>query len=375
MKTFRLAVLASLALASASIGTTGCASDSEGVEGDLTQKPVQFVMISFDGSKNNAFWQESRDFAKSVKKADGKAALKFTYFINPSYYVPDANKSSYCGPRTTCGKSAIGFGGTTEDIRARLRQTAAAHAEGHAIESHAVGHFDGSAWSGAEWTSEFDQFTKLLFKNPDGSGRPDLDAIKSAGVVGFRAPQLGVGAGLFSTLAAKGFTYDASKVGSSKYWPEKQAGIWNFPLASLVLKNSGKKTLSMDYNHYMAHSRATSDSANAETYRKDVLDTYMAYFNQNYAGNRAPIHIGHHFSKWNGGAYWSALKDFAGAVCTRADVRCGTYRELVAYMESLPPGKRAELQAGNFGDSGEECPASEPACQGETEAAHDESDE
>jgi hypothetical protein len=72
---------------------------------------------AFDGSKNNAFWQASRDFAKSVKKADGSAALKFTYFVNPSYYVPEANKSGYCGPRVGCGKSAIGFGGTTPTFR------------------------------------------------------------------------------------------------------------------------------------------------------------------------------------------------------------------------------------------------------------------
>jgi hypothetical protein len=372
MKTLGLTAVAALALAVAPM-TTGCASDSEdGADQDLTAKPVQFVMFAFDGSKNNAFWQESRDFAKSVKKADGTPALKFSYFVNPSYYVPDANKSTYCGPRVSCGKSAIGFGGTAEDVRIRLKQTAAAAAEGHVIESHAVGHYDGSSWSEAEWNTEFDQFTKLFFKNPDGSPRPDLNAILAAGIVGFRAPQLGFSTGLYATLKNKGFSYDTSRSGAANYWPEKRNSVWNFPLAQLVLKNSGKRTLSMDYNHYVGHSKGISDSANSEKYRKDVFDTYMAYFNQNFSGNRAPLHIGHHFSKWNGGAYWNAMKDFALAVCTRPNVRCGTYRELVAFMEALPPGKRAELQAGNFQDGDGECPASEPACQGESDAAHDE---
>jgi hypothetical protein len=97
----------------------------------------------------------------------------------------------------------------------------------------------------------------------------------------------------------------------------------------------------------------------------------MAYFDKNYNGNRAPLHIGHHFSKWNGGAYWSAMKDFALAICTRADVICGTYRELVSFMEALPAGKRARLQAGNFQDSANQCPAEEQACSGESAAAHD----
>jgi hypothetical protein len=374
MKTARILSLGLLVLTASMTASlqTGCAGEGDGSgEDDLTAKPVQFVLFAFDGSKNNAFWQESRDFAKTVKKGDGKPALKFSYFVNPSYYLSDAKKSAYCGPRVSCGQSAIGFGGTDADIAERIRQTAAAFAEGHAIESHAVGHYDGTAWSEAEWTKEFDAFNKLFFTNPDGSERAALNPIKVAGIIGFRAPQLGQGPGLYATLKAKGFRYDTSKINSTNYWPEKLGGVWNFPLASLVLKNSGKRTLSMDYNHYMAHSKAQPDGGNAEKYRADVVQTYMQYFNANYAGNRAPIHIGHHFSKWNGGAYWSAMKDFAVAVCSKPDVVCGTYRDLVTYMEALPAGKRAKLQAGNFEDSASACPATEAACQGESASSHD----
>lgn len=363
-----------LVCALSAVGIAGCSADesSPTSEDDITEKPPQFVLFAFDGSYNNAFWQESRDFAKSVKKGDGSPALKFTYFVNPSYYTPDANKTKYCPPQgSSCGKSAIGFGGTVDEIKVRVTQTAAAYAEGHAIESHAVGHWDGSTWSVDQWTKEFDQFGPLFFNNPDGTPRTELNPIKQAGIVGFRAPQLGNDPALYTVLKAKGFTYDTSKVAQPNYWPEKINGVWNFPLASLVLKNSGKRTLSMDYNHYVAHSKGVSDAANAAKYEKDVLDTYNAYFEKNLAGNRAPLHIGHHFSKWNGGAYWEAMKAFAKTVCTRPDVKCGTYRDLVAYMEALPANKRAKLQAGNFEDSADVCPANEPACQGEPLGAHD----
>jgi hypothetical protein len=356
----------------AGVASSGCAVEqADEAEDDVTSKPAQYVMFAFDGSKANGFWQESRDFAKSVKKADGKPALRFTYFINPSYYIPTAQKNVYCGPKVSCGQSAIGFGGTEAEITERIAQTAAAHREGHAIESHAVGHYDGSSWSEADWNKEFDAFNKHFFLTPGGAARPELDAIKAAGIVGFRAPQLGHSPGLFLTLKNKGFTYDTSRINQPNYWPEKLNGVWNFPLASLTLKNTGKRTLSMDYNHYIAHSKGNPDGANAEKYRQDVLATYMAYFDKNYNGNRAPLHIGHHFSKWNGGAYWSAMKDFALAICTRADVICGTYRELVSFMEALPAGKRARLQAGNFQDSANQCPAEEQACSGESAAAHD----
>jgi hypothetical protein len=177
------------------------------------------------GSKNNDFWEESRQFAKSVKKTDGSPALKFSYFVNPSYYLPDANKSAYCGPRVSCGKSAIGFGGTAAEVKVRLQQTKLAFEEGHAIESHAVGHYDGSTWTTAEWDKEFDQFQTLFFTNPEGGARPELLGIAAAKIVGFRAPQLGHSPGLYVTLKNKGFTYDTSKISQTNYWPEKIAGI------------------------------------------------------------------------------------------------------------------------------------------------------
>lgn len=340
----------------------GCASESTagGSEENVNSDIPQYVLLAFDGSYNNAFWEESVNFAKTVKHADG-SQIEFTYFVNPAYYIANAKKTAYKGPKSAAGSSAIGFGGSESEIATRVALTQKAFLDGHEIASHAVGHFDGSKWTSADWDIEFKAFDRFFFfKNGDeGSPRSEFDGIKAAKVVGFRAPQLGHSPGLFTTLANSGFSYDTSKIASTGYWPVRVNDVWNFPLASLVLKNSGKRTLSMDYNHYIAHSKGVSDPSNAAKYRADVLATYKAYFDKNYAGSRAPVHIGHHFSKWNGGAYWSAMKDFAAYACSKPNVKCVTYRKLVEFMEGLPAERRAQLQAGNGRDSGEVCTAAE----------------
>src|SRR5262249_31924984 len=67
----------------------------------------------------------------------------------------------------------------------------------------------------------------------------------------------------------------------------------------------------------------------------------------NYFGNRAPVHIGHHFSLWNGGAYWNAMQAFAKNVCGLPEVQCVTYKDLQAFMDKNA-ANRAAYMAGNF---------------------------
>ena len=133
------------------------------------------------------------------------------------------------------------------------------------------------------------------------------------------------------------------------YWPAKNAdGQWNFPLAEVVIAGTGKRTLSMDYNFYYAQSNAKPNPAQAELFEKQMYDTYMNYFLKNYNGNRAPVSIGHHFSQWNGGAYWRAMKHVAETVCGLPEVRCGTYIELANFMDATDGNTRAAYVKGNF---------------------------
>jgi hypothetical protein len=250
------------------------------------------------------------------------------------YFVPNAGKNAYIEPERGAGKSAIGWGGTPATIDERFEELRLANAEGHEIASHANSHYPGGRWTAAQWRSEFDQFDKIIFEGIGGATAPRNLGFGPRDVVGFRAPQLAHSPGLFQMMPGNGYSYDTSKSDAPNYWPEKTSGVWNMPLARLRIAGTNRATLSMDYNFYVADSNAQPNPANKERYKRQMVDTYMQYFQGNYFGNRAPVHIGHHFSKWNGGAYWEAMQVFAQRVCGLPEVTCGTYKELVAFLEA-----------------------------------------
>ncbi|RZA07453.1 MAG: polysaccharide deacetylase [Proteobacteria bacterium] len=311
-------------------------------------KPPQYVVLAFDGSKSLDMWNATRQFAKS--ETDAGRPLKFTYFINAVYYLADANKGQYHGPHAAAGRSAIGFGGSTGDVLNRFDQTNLAREEGNEIANHAAGHYDGSKWSEADWKNEFDQFYDLLFKmfglNRTQPTRkfPKGWTFSQRDIIGFRAPQLGKSAGLFQALPQFGIRYDTSYTGKPDAWPKKRDGLWYFPLASIPVAGTGRKTLAMDYNFYYMQSGAKNNSRNSSNYEEQMYQSYVNYFEGNYRGNRAPINIGHHFSLWNGGAYWRAMQRFAQTVCGKPDVKCVTYEELLQVLDKTSPAQLASFE-------------------------------
>ena len=117
-----------------------------------------------------------------------------------------------------------------------------------------------------DWSYEFAQHTSLLFGIFSNNGLNTADVkpwlFTEKDIVGFRAPYLSTSPGLWGALAKAGFRYDTSRTDSPDYWPAKTTqGFWNFPLATLKIAGSGKATLSMDYNFYMAQSAAKDDLA------------------------------------------------------------------------------------------------------------------
>ena len=74
----------------------------------------------------------------------------------------------------------------------------------------------------------------------------------------------------------------------------------------------------------------------------------MDYFKANYTGNRAPLHIGHHFNDYQRGAYREALKSFAGAVCGLPEVRCISYKALADILDKESAQTLAAYQKGDF---------------------------
>ncbi len=319
-------------------------------------RPPQYIALAFDGSKTISAWEQTRSFSKSLR--DNNKHLAFSYFLSGVVFLKDTQKRLYTGPKHSAGQSDITFGGDTTELTSRIQQINAAIDEGHEMGSHANGHFhaEEQSWSEDDWMSEFSIFNKLIKNVFVNNGLPDsLERLKlnvEEDVVGFRAPYLETTNGLWPTLREFKYRYDTSRVADANYWPRKvEGGVWNFPLAMLRIVDTNKRTLSMDYNFYVADSNAEPNPSQSEVYRDRMKRTYLKYFESNYNGNRAPLHIGHHFSAWNGAAYWNALKDFASEVCGKPEVKCVTYKELANYMDTLSEATIAAYQRGNFDTS------------------------
>jgi len=310
-------------------------------------RPPQFIVMAFDNCTELERWQELTDFAAELNK-DGER-VHFTFFVSGSNFIADSSRNIYAGPHQRRGYSRISFGGTPEQIRKRVEYVNALYRSGHEIASHAVGHFNGASWSAVDWEKEFRAFGQIL-KNvgPNNELPGSQFAFPVTDVIGFRAPYLAKGAALYSALKAHGFRYDTSGVGQADAWPEKIDGLWRFNLAMLRIQGSGRGTLSMDYNFFVAQSRAAYDPRRYDMTREQTLKTYLQYFKSNYAGNRAPLHIGHHFMNYGGGAYNEALKSFARAVCGLPEVRCVTYAKLADFMDQQNADTLAAYRRGDF---------------------------
>lgn len=336
-------------------------------------RPPQFVLLAFDGSKSNEFWKESVDFADTVATHNvaKNNLVRFTYFVNPVYYLDKNQKQNYTTPMLNKPVSCIGWEDDKSRIPLRVNLTNLAFLKGHEIGSHANSHCDqtgrdkanpmfGNTWDANAWDSEFNQFNYILFnvfalnKIPEPKQyAPTGFAFKPENIVGFRAPLLAYTDGLWPTLQKHKFRYDTSKSSASNYWPQKQNwGGWNFPLARIKIAGTNKTTLSMDYNWLVYHSAGASKPGLTEEerlrFKQQMLDSYNFYFKENYFGGRGPVHIGHHFSKWNGAAYWDAMKEFARFVCNKPEVRCVTNVEYADWLDSLDPQTYEAYRAGQF---------------------------
>jgi hypothetical protein len=319
-------------------------------------RPPQYVVFAFDGSKSLPMWNETREFSKTMT-AKGKP-VKFTYFINAAYYLSDNYKTEYNAPGLGPGKSAIGFGGNVDSIIERFKQTNLARSENNEIANHAAGHFDGSKWTQAEWHQEFSEFYDIIFNifkfnhiaDNVAAGLSKLWMFNQQSMIGYRAPQLGVDQGMYAELPNWGIKYDTSGTAAPTLWPKRnKQGLWSFPLAEIKIAGTNHKTLSMDYNFYYYQTRGKEDPAHEKQYEEQMYQSYVDYFFGNYNGNRAPINIGHHFSKWNGGAYWAAEQRLIQLVCGLSEVKCVTYEELMPVVETMEKQNLiASYQAGDF---------------------------
>ncbi|MDT3685076.1 MAG: polysaccharide deacetylase family protein [Pseudorhodoplanes sp.] len=316
-------------------------------------RPPQFIAIAFDNCTELERWQELSDFAAEMNR-DGDR-IHFTFFVSAVNFIASQNRNVYEGPRRPRGASSISFGGAPADVKRRVDYVNTLHAAGHEIASHAVGHFDGRSWSQAEWEKEFRSFDAVLNNIAQNNGfAADVKvAFAVSDIVGFRAPYLATSAGLYAVLKERKFRYDTSGNSAADAWPDKIDGVWRFNLARLKLANSSRATLSMDYNFFVAQSGAKADPRRQAFFRDQIVQAYLDYFRANYTGNRAPLHIGHHFFDYQGGAYKEALKTFARSVCGLPEVRCVTYKALADFMDGLSAETLADYRKGQFARAAE----------------------
>ncbi len=298
----------------------------------------QFVVLSFDGSKSLPMLEETLDFQKKMQAE--RKPLHFTYFINAAYFLTKETGKLYHPPGEKAGVSNIGFSDTAETIPERVALFNAAHAAGNEIASHSVGHFNGSHWTYGDWRQEFRQFNSILFHTVENNTSVKIApwSIKPNDIVGFRAPNLGINAALYQALHDAHFTYDASGVARGGNWPEKDInGIWRIPLGMITIGAQQTPVIAIDYSiwkYQIAPKEVVKQGSEKwNSYFKDVTKAYMDYFDHNYNGSRAPVVIANHFTKWNDGVYWEAMKTFAEEVCGKVNVRCTTFSELVHYLE------------------------------------------
>jgi peptidoglycan/xylan/chitin deacetylase (PgdA/CDA1 family) len=312
------------------------------------ERPPQFVAIAFDNCTELERWQELAEFAADMNKSGDR--LHFTFFVSGINFIADASRNVYEGPGERRGVSRIDFGGSAADVRRRVEYVNDLYQHGHEIASHAVGHFSGRGWSAGDWAKEFRAFRDVL-ANVAANNRLGSEvkfAFPLSRVIGFRAPYLDPSPGLYTVLKDNGFRYDTSSDSEPDAWPNKTGGIWRFNLAELRLHDTGKSTLSMDYNFFVAQSHGVVDSHRREFFREQALQTYLDYFKSNYTGNRAPLNIGHHFFDYQDGAYKEALKSFARTVCGLPEVRCATYTELADFMDRQSPATLDAYRKGDF---------------------------
>lgn len=283
----------------------------------------QYVIISFDGAKDNGLWE------RSLKLADDTGA-RFTYFLSCVYFIPTEAKAGYQAPGKRAGRSNVGFGDTAADVQARLGHVWAAYQSGHDIASHACGHFDGKGWSQADWTAEFRMFKTVMEKawTASGANAPaGWDDFVRHGFKGFRVPYLSTSPGLAPALAEAGFAYDASGVSRGPQAPLRRGAMTEFSLPMIPEGPKGRRIIAMDYNLFVRHSGGFERASQAEEFAERTYQAFKGAFDAELAGARTPLQIGFHFQPMNGGAYWTALERFVREVCVRPDVACVSYAD------------------------------------------------
>ncbi|MFF1636533.1 hypothetical protein [Streptomyces sp. NPDC058249] len=321
------------------------------------ETPPQFVIFSWDGAGEVGTGLFDR-FLELAKDHDAH----MTFFLSGLYLLPESKKRMYLPPNNPRGASDIGYL-TDEHIRSTLKLVRRAWLDGHEIGTHFNGHFCAGSgtvanWTSAQWRSEIDQAKSFVKEWRTNTGWTDLPALPfdyEKELVGGRTPCLLGQNNLLPTAKELGWRYDASSPGGRQRWPQKNQGLWDFPLQAMPFPGHRFEVLSMDYNILANQSVNTTraPSYNYPAWRTQAAQSYIAGFKRAYKTNRAPFFIGNHFEEWNGGIYMDAVEEAFKHIAREkeegADVRLVSFRQFTDWLDVQKPEVLAKLQSLDVG--------------------------
>ncbi|MEU5364592.1 hypothetical protein ABZ354_14050 [Streptomyces sp. NPDC005925] len=321
------------------------------------QKPPQFVVFSWDGAGEDSQRLFSR--FREVAKANNAT---MTFFLSGVYLLPKDKRRQYRPPHHSPGRSDIGFN-DVRGIADTVGQLRLAWLEGNEIGTHFNGHFCGRGggvgeWSVQDWKDEIaqaKQFVKTWKTNTGMSKAAPLPFDYDKELIGARTPCLEGQEKFMRAARELGFRYDTSGV-NSQLWPKKKHGLWDLSMQLVPFPGHSYEQLSMDYN-YMVNQSGTAtqgDPAKRRLWGDQMRDSLLEGFRRAYDGNRAPLIIGNHFESWNGGTYMRAVEEVVERVCTQAEVRCVSFRQLADWLDAQDPDMLDKLRTLAVGEAPEE---------------------
>ncbi|MER5382439.1 hypothetical protein ABT040_19555 [Streptomyces sp. NPDC002688] len=318
------------------------------------QKPPQFVVFSWDGAGEDS--QKLFSHFRKLSKAN-KATM--TYFLSGVYMLPEDKRDLYRPPQHSPGSSEIGFN-DEQGIKDTAKQLRGAWLEGNEIGTHFNGHFCGTEggvgqWSVADWKSEIAQaksFVKSWKTNAGLTGAASLPFDYDKELIGARTPCLEGRQNFMKAAHELGFRYDTSGV-NNQLWPKKEKGLWDLSMQLVPFPGHSYEQLTMDYNFMVNQSgtQTQGDPGKQRFWGDQMRDGLLRGFDRAYDGNRAPLIIGNHFESWNGGNYMRAVDEVVERVCTKADVRCVSFRQLADWLDAQDPVTLDKLRGLDVGEA------------------------
>ncbi|CAL9301673.1 hypothetical protein [Streptomyces sp. SudanB182_2057] len=318
------------------------------------QKPPQFVVFSWDGAG-----EDSQKLFSHFREVAKENNATMTYFLSGVYLLPEEKRDLYEPPRHSPGRSDIGFN-DERGITDTLEQLRLAWLEGNEIGTHFNGHFCGpdggvGTWSVDEWKSEIAQakrFVKSWRSNTGMRAEDPLPFDYDKELIGARTPCLEGRKNFVKAARDLGFRYDSSGV-NDQVWPKKKEGLWDLSMQLVPFPGHTYEQLTMDYNFMVGQSgtQTQGDPDKFDYWGDQMRDGLLKGFYRAYDGNRAPLVIGNHFESWNGGTYMRAVEDVVKEVCTKPEVRCVSFRQLVDWLDAQDPRTLARLRSLEVGEA------------------------